>query len=136
MVLFLEEANRIIRGAIAKAEEDGLKISVAVCDAGGHLLAFNRMDGAHWASSLGSQGKARGAVAFQQPTSWLEERVVKPVFRGIIEADGGRIIAGKGAVPIMREGVVVGACGVGGVSADQDEMCALAGVADSKQGKP
>lgn len=46
MSLTLEEANRTIRGALAKAHELNIKISAAVCDAGGRPLAFQRMDGA------------------------------------------------------------------------------------------
>ena len=57
MALTLAEANRIIAGTIAKAEELNIKVNVAVCDAGGRLVAFNRMDGAIWAGVYGSQGK-------------------------------------------------------------------------------
>lgn len=46
MALTLEEANRIVQGAIARAKELNIRINVAVCDAGGRLMAFNRMDGA------------------------------------------------------------------------------------------
>ena len=50
MGLTLEEANRILRGALSKAQELNIKISAAVCDAGGRLVAFQRMDNAIWAS--------------------------------------------------------------------------------------
>src|SRR5262249_16767234 len=58
MALTLAEANRVVERAVAKARELNIRISVAVCDAGGRLVAFNRMDGAIWASVYGSQGKA------------------------------------------------------------------------------
>ena len=58
MALTLAEANSIVQGALTKAREMNIRISVAVCDAGGRLLAFQRMDGAIWASAYGSQGKA------------------------------------------------------------------------------
>ena len=58
MALTLEEANCIAHGAIAKAVALGIKINVAVCDTGGRLLVFQRMDGAMWAGVYGSQGKA------------------------------------------------------------------------------
>ena len=58
MTLTLADANRVIAGAIAKANELNAKMNIAVCDAGGRLLAFQRMDGAMWAGSYGSQGKA------------------------------------------------------------------------------
>src|SRR3989442_1253134 len=58
MALTLAEANRIVQAALTKAQEMNIKVSVAVCDAGGRLMAFNRMDGAIWGSIYGSQGKA------------------------------------------------------------------------------
>jgi uncharacterized protein GlcG (DUF336 family) len=58
MGLTLEEANRVIEGAVAKAMELNIRVSVAVCDAGGRLVAFQRMNNAIWASAYGSQGKA------------------------------------------------------------------------------
>ena len=64
MALTLEEANRIIRGALAKAQELNIKISAAVCDSGGRLIALQRMDNAIWASAYGSQGKAVASAAF------------------------------------------------------------------------
>ena len=51
MALTLDEANRIVRGAIAKAQELDIRISAAVCDSGGRLIAFQRMDNAIWASA-------------------------------------------------------------------------------------
>ena len=51
MALTLEEANRIAGAAVAKARELNIRISVAVCDAGGRLVAFQRMDNAIWASA-------------------------------------------------------------------------------------
>ena len=55
MALTLDEANRIVRGAIAKAQELNIRISAAVCDSGGRLIALQRMDNAIWASAYGSQ---------------------------------------------------------------------------------
>jgi len=127
MALTLEDANRIIAGAIAKASELNIRISVAVCDAGGRLLAFQRMDNAIWASAYGSQGKAIASVAFGRPSGELAERANHPTPAGIAAAEGGHMIMGQGAVPIMRDGVIVGACGVGGGTAQQDEDCARAG---------
>ena len=54
MALTLEEANRIVEGAVAKAKDLNIRISVAVCDAGGRLVAFQRMNNAIWASVYGS----------------------------------------------------------------------------------
>ncbi len=129
MALTLEEANRIIEGAIAKAKELNIKISVAVCDAGGRLIAFNRMDGAIFGSVYGCQGKAVASAAFARPSGELAERADTPIIRGIMAAEGGHMIPSQGAVPVIRNGVVEGACGVGGGTSQQDEDCARAGAA-------
>jgi glc operon protein GlcG len=129
MPLKLSEANQVVHAAIAKAQELNLRISVAVCDAGGRLLAFNRMDGAIWASAYGSQGKAIASVAFGRASGELQERAGSPIIQGIAAAEGGHMIVSQGAVPIIRNDVVEGACGVGGGTAQQDEECARAGVA-------
>jgi uncharacterized protein GlcG (DUF336 family) len=129
MTVTLEEANRIIRGALAKAQELDIKIAAAVCDAGGRLVAFQRMDNAIWGSVYGSQGKAVASAAFGRPSGEMAARADQPTPRGIAAAEGGHMIMGQGAVPIIRNGVVEGACGVGGGTSQQDEDCARAGVA-------
>ncbi len=128
MALKLDEANRIIAGAITKAGELNIRISVAVCDAGGRLVAFQRMDNAIWASADGSQGKAVASAAFGRSSGELAERANHPTPAGIAAAEGGHMIMGQGAVPIVRDGVIEGACGVGGGTAQQDEECARHGV--------
>src|SRR5882672_12622881 len=129
MALTLAEANRIVQAAVTKAQEMNIKVSAAVCDAGGRLVAFNRMDGAIWGSVYGSQGKAIASAAFARPSGELAERAGSPIIQGIAAAEGGHMIPSQGAVPILRNGVVEGACGVGGGSAQQDEDCARAGIA-------
>jgi len=129
MSLTLAEANRVVQGALDKARELNIRISVAVCDAGGRLIAFSRMDGAIWASGFGSQGKAMASVAFARPSGELAERAGSPIIQGIIAAEGGHMIASQGGMPIMKNGVVEGACGVGGGTSQQDEDCARAGIA-------
>src|SRR6267142_1975186 len=124
MNLTLEEANRIIRGALAKAQELNIRISAAVCDSGGRLIALQRMDNAIWASAYGSQGKAVASAAFGRPSGEMAERADQPTPRGIAAASGGQMIMGQGAVPIIRNGVVEGACGVGGGTSQEDEDCA------------
>ena len=129
MDLTLADANRIMQGALDKAREMNIRISVAVCDAGGRLVAFNRMDGTIWASVYGSQGKAVASVGFGRPSGELQERAGSPIVQGIAAAEGGHMIPSQGAVPVIRGGVIEGACGVGGGTAQQDEDCARAGVA-------
>jgi glc operon protein GlcG len=129
MALTLSEANKIVEGAVNKAREMNIRISVAVCDAGGRLVAFNRMDGAIWGSVYGSQGKAIASAGFARPSGELAERAGSPIIQGIAAAEGGHMIPSQGAVPVIRNGVLEGACGVGGGTAQQDEDCAKAGVA-------
>ena len=129
MNVTLEEANRIAAGAIVKAEEIGIKINVAVCDGGGRLVAFQRMTHAMWAGSFGSQGKAIASAAFGRPSGDLTERANHPTLRGIVAAEGDHMMLGQGAVPIIRDGITIGACGGGGGTAEEDEDCARSGVA-------
>src|SRR5271155_2221197 len=129
MTLTLDEANRILRGALAKATELNIKISAAVCDSGGRRVALQRMDGAIWASTYGSQGKAVASAAFGRPSGEMAARADQPTPRGIAAAEGGHMIMGQGAVPIIRNGVVEGACGVSGGTGQQGEDRARAGVA-------
>ena len=126
MVLTLAEANQIIRAAIAKAEALNVKISVGVCDAGGRLMAFNRMDEAAWSSCITAQGKAALSAAYGRPSGELDAS--RPTVQSVIAASGGIMIASQGGVPIRRGGLVEGGCGVGGGIGDQDEQCAQAGV--------
>lgn len=128
MTLTIENANAAIVAAQAKAEELGIRISVSVCDAGGRLVAFQRMNGAHWAGGYGAQGKAVASAAFARPSGVVAELAHHPIFPSIAEAEGGHIIYCQGALPILVDGVVIGACGVGGGTAQQDEDCARAGV--------
>ncbi len=129
MALTLAEANRIIEGAIAHAQELNIKINVAVCDSGARLIAFSRMDGAIWAGAYGSQGKAVASAAFGRTSGELQERADSPIIRGILQAEGGHGIPSQGGVPIMRDGAVEGAVGVGGGTSQEDEDCAQAGIA-------
>ncbi|HEY3909992.1 MAG TPA: heme-binding protein [Stellaceae bacterium] len=129
MTLTLEEANRILDGALAKARELNIKISASVCDAGGRLVAFQRMDSAIWASAYASQGKAVASAAFGRPSGEMADRADQPTPRGVAAAEGGHMIMGQGAVPVIKNGAVEGACGVSGGTAQQDEDCARAGLA-------
>ena len=129
MALTLAEANRAVEGAIAAATEMGIKINVAVVDGGGRLLAFNRMDGAIWGGAYGSQGKAVASAAFGRSSGELQERATTPIISGILAAEGGHGIPSQGGLPIIRNGVVEGAVGVGGGTSQQDEDCSAAGIA-------
>ena len=127
MALTLSDANRMVQAAIAEAGRINIKLSVSVCDAGGHLLAFNRMEGAIFISAVAAQGKAVGAVGFGRDSSAISAD--SPVTQAIMATQGGRIIPAQGAVPIVRDGEVIGAIGGSGGTAQQDEHCARVGLA-------
>jgi uncharacterized protein GlcG (DUF336 family) len=99
-----------------------------VVDAGGRLVAFGRMNNAIWAGVYGSQGKAVASAAFGRASGEMQARADQPTPRGIAARSGGEMIMGQGAVPIVRNGEVIGACGVGGGTSQEDEDCARAGV--------
>ena len=125
----LEHANGVIAAAVAEAQKHDWKLNVAVVDSGGNLVAFQRMDGAIWASAYGSQGKAVASSAFARPSGVMQERATQPTPAGINAASGGLMIMGQGAVPLFRNGNLVGAVGVGGGTSQEDEDCAAAGAA-------
>ena len=64
MALTLVEANRMVQAAINKANELNVKVSISVCDPGGSLLAFNRMESASSVSAIVAQGKAAASAGF------------------------------------------------------------------------
>ncbi len=125
MALTLEEANRMIQAAIAKAAELNVKLSVAVCDAGGNLVSFNRMQGAIAASATVAQGKAAASAGFGRPSGALAAD--SPVIQSVIAMMGSRMLAAQGAVPVYKNDELVGAIGASGATAEQDETCAEAG---------
>ena len=127
MALTLEEANRMVQAGIAKAVELNVNMSIAVCDAGGNLLAFNRMAGASAVSAAVAQGKAAAAAGFNRPSGSLQAD--SPVIQSIISSLGGRMLPAQGAVPVHKDGELVGAIGGSGATGQQDEDCAKAGLA-------
>lgn len=129
MPLTLEQAERIIKGAQEKARELGIAVSVAVVDAGGHLIALSRMDGARFLSPDITRGKAFTAAAFQRETAQLAQI---PFFASGPQVAGGTIVALPGGIPIREGDEVVGAVGVGGGTSEQDVECAQAGIARLK----
>jgi uncharacterized protein GlcG (DUF336 family) len=127
MALTLAEANRMIQAAIAKSAELNVSVSIAVCDPGGNLLAFNRMDGTSAVSAIVAQGKAAASAGFGRASGTLQAD--SPVIQAVIATMGGRMFPARGAVPVIKNGELVGAIGGSGATAEQDEVCALAGAA-------
>lgn len=129
----LEQAQTIVAAALKEGRTLGLKpISVAVLDAGGHLIAFAREDNssnlrpqiamakASGALALGVSSRVIGDMAIERPTFINAAAGLNPA--GIVPAAGGILVRGS-------DGAVIGAVGVTGDTSDNDEKCALAGVA-------
>ena len=127
MALTLAEANRMVHAGIAKAVELNVNMSIAVCDAGGNLLAFNRMEGGSAVSAAVAQGKAAPAAGFNRASGSLQAD--SPVIQSIISTLGGRMLPAQGAVPVHKNGELVGSIGGSGATGQQDEDCAKAGLA-------
>lgn len=99
---------------------------IAVVDDGGHPIIVQRLDGAQLSSIDTAIGKARAAVAWKRPTRLLEESVNGGRTAFLSISDGMALL--QGGVPIEADGQVVGAVGVSGVKASDDEIIAMAGV--------
>ena len=126
----LEIALRMCETAVRQAAREGALISVAVVDAGGHLVAFQRMDGARISGPVLAPGKAHTAVAHRMPTADLAPLVLPGgELHGLA---GDRYVCLGGGIPLGEPGNgrgVVGAVGVSGGTIDQDVTCAEAAAA-------
>lgn len=128
--LALDEAARMIEAARAKAAELGVRVTIAVLDPRGDLVALQRMDGALWRSVPISQGKAAASAAWDMPSGDLAERWDQPVVRALAMMEQGRLIPWQGALPVRRpDGAMIGAIGVSGARPAEDEAVAAAGLA-------
>lgn len=129
-MLTLDDALRLLDAARVTATETGVPMAFAVMDAGGHLLALARMDGAPWITSDVAQGKAWTAAAFGVPSQVQKEKMSPmPNFSAAITAmTSGRFTPQTGAVPVYRDGVLLGGIGGSGGTGDQDEAACAAAV--------
>lgn len=124
--LTLEAARLVLAACEAEALRNNWRVVIAVVDDGGHAVLVARLDGAQWSSIATAVEKARAAVAWKRPTRLLEESVNNGRTAFLSISQGMAIL--QGGVPIEIDGAVVGAVGVSGVKADDDEVIALAGV--------
>ncbi len=131
-VLTLDDAQRIGAAAQAEALANGWAVSIAVCDASGHLLWLQRMDGAPPMSADVAPGKARTCVVSGKPSKVYEDMVNQ----GRIAALSMPVMPLEGGEPILHDGRVIGAVGVSGVKAAQDAQAARAGIAALDGGAP
>ena len=130
----LDQARTCIARGITEAERLGFKVAIAVVDAAGHLMACERMDGALWVTPEIARAKANAAAGFHATTLDLEERFTRRMlFADNVATLGGyEFVFGKGGVPVVANGTIVGAVGVSGaVPADNDHA-----IADAAAGHP
>lgn len=124
-ILTLDDARRMATAAEAEARRSDWNVSIAICDAGGHALWLQRMDGAPLMSAQVAPEKARACVLSGKPSKVYEDMVNQ----GRIAALSMPVVPLEGGEPIYFDGAVIGAVGVSGVQAGQDAQVARAGVA-------
>lgn len=123
--LTLAGAQRILDAARKKAEDMGVAQCIVVVDAGGHLLAMCRMDGAFVLSIDTAQRKAQTAAIYREPTGNVAEGID---IRLAIATEGKRINL-PGGLPIIVEGQCIGGIGVGSGTGAEDREVGNAGLA-------
>src|ERR1700726_4864111 len=123
----LEQAQAVIQAAVAEAKKRNWKMNVAVADSGGHLGAFQRMDGAMLAAIQIAEHKARAAATFRRETKVFEDGINLTHLNYLLAFDG--VIASRGGIPLIEKGSIIGAIGVSGGADSQDEIVSKAGAA-------
>lgn len=130
-MITLDQAKVMIDVARKTGREMGLKpLSVVVLDAGGHLLAFEREDGASPGRFEIARGKAYGAVMLGMPGSAQMARAEGQAYfmAAVNGAFGGKVVPVPGGALVMQGDAVVGAVGVTGDTSDNDAAAAVAGI--------
>ncbi len=119
--LNLEFANEIIKKAIICGQKNSWRLSIAIVNAEGNLINFQRTDGAFVGSIDASIAKASSANAFQRSTKVFAD-AVKDGRIGLLSVKN--VIANEGGLPIVINGKHVGAIGISGAKSTEDEICA------------
>jgi uncharacterized protein GlcG (DUF336 family) len=123
----LELAKQVATAAEVFAERRRWPVVIAIVDSTGHLALLHRLDQAHLASVAIAQRKAETAVNFRRPTKEFEEIVNGGGTRVLSIAS--QVVALEGGLPLLKDGVVIGAIGVSGMSSPEDGEIAAAGAA-------
>lgn len=127
----MAEAKRVLAAAQVEATKNKWNVAIAIVDAGGHLVAFERMDTTQYGSVEVALQKAQSSAAFRRPSKVFQDGVAAG-------GEGLRLLRLPGALPIegglplIVGGKIVGAIGVSGVTSAQDGQIAAAGVAALK----
>ena len=124
-MLTLEDCKKISTAAEAEAKKNNWNVCIAILDDGGHLLHLIRMDGATPANARIATEKARTAAETRRSTAMWEERI-KGGRTSMLGMPG--ITPVQGGLPIVIDGVCIGAVGVSGVQSHEDEQIAKAGI--------
>jgi uncharacterized protein GlcG (DUF336 family) len=120
-----EEALSALQAGIAKAEEMGVQLAIAVVDDHADLVALVRMGDVRFLFlPQAAQGKAMASVIWGQPSGALTERASAPIMTATNAVYENKLFYQQGAVPFMRDGKIAGAVGAGGASGAQDEEVA------------
>lgn len=122
--LTLDDVKKIAAAAEKHALDNNWDVSIAVCDAGGHALWLQRLDGAPVMSAEVAAGKANASALSGKPTKAVEDMINN----GRTAAVNMPVLGLEGGEPIIVDGHVVGAVGVSGVQAAQDAEIARAGI--------
>ncbi|MBX9905547.1 MAG: heme-binding protein [Burkholderiales bacterium] len=118
-------AKRLAAGVLAECQANKWNVAVAVVDNNGGLIYFERMDNTQTASLDIAIGKARNGAMYRRSTrAWVD--TIAKTGPAVMTLPG--VIASPGGLPIMADGKVIGGVGVSGVTGDQDEQCAMAGL--------
>ena len=125
-VLELSDVNRLLDAGQQEAEANGWAVTIAVADAGGHLLGLRRLDGAAPFSAGIATEKARNAANGRKETQAFED-MINNGRTAFVSAPMQALLAG--GVPVIVEGEVVASVGISGVKPDQDVQVAKAAVA-------
>ena len=124
----LAEAEQILAAATAKVLAMGANMRLSVVDPRGDFITMCRTDGASWCTPPISRAQAVAAVCFGRASDALTDNALSPVFRGLMAMEGGHMIPGQWALPVYRNGELVGAVDGSGGTAQQDEDAARAGI--------
>src|SRR5258705_5964300 len=121
----LEAAKKMAAAGEAEARKNGWNVAIAIVDASGNLILFQKLDETQPGSIAVSQGKARAAALFKRPSKLMEEAIAAGK-QAFLAVEG--IVPMQGGLPVIVEDKVIGAVGVSGVTSAQDEQVALAAI--------
>ena len=124
--ILLEAAKKIATATVAECQSNKWNVAVAVVNTHGSLVYYERMNNTQSASAKIAIDKASASAMYRRPTRAFVEAIAKT---GPATMTLPGVVASPGGLPIFSGGKVIGAVGVSGVTGDQDEQCAKAGLA-------